>query len=119
VKAELQRLESEASSHLKSLSSDLSSSAEQSSTLPSPPELGRQKVAKEVESLRKKLERRKMREEVVGDKAVEKAKNEVVKCLRDKGAQGEKRPLDCWREVEEFKRGVARLESQFLGRALQ
>jgi altered-inheritance-of-mitochondria protein 13 len=65
--------------------------------------------------LKSKLEKRRLREDVVGDKAVEKAKREVVTCLRI----NDRRPLDCWREVEAFKREVGRLEKDFLGRVLE
>ena len=40
------------------------------------------------------------------DEGVEKAKSEVVKCLRE----NDRRPLDCWKEVENFKNEVRRLE---------
>ena len=56
-----------------------------------------------------------MREDVVGDKGVEKARGEVVTCLR----VNDRRPLDCWREVEAFKREVGRLEKGFLGRVME
>jgi len=48
----------------------------------------------------------------VDDKGVMAAKDGVVKCLRE----NDRRPLDCWREVEAFKREVGRLEKGFLGR---
>jgi len=72
-------------------------------------------VQKEIEVLRKKLQQRRLREDVVGDKAVEKAKKEVVTCLR----VNDRRPLDCWKEVEAFKKEVGRLEKGFLGRILE
>ncbi|MCJ1409772.1 hypothetical protein MMC19_003855 [Ptychographa xylographoides] len=78
-------------------------------------DLGRQSVQQEIEALRAKLQRRKMREDVVGDKGVEKARGEVVTCLR----VNDRRPLDCWREVEAFKREVGRLEKGFLGRVME
>ncbi len=58
--------------------------------------------------MRRKLEGRKKLVEVDG--AVEKAKEEVVSCLRT----NDRRPLDCWREVEAFKREVGRLERGFV-----
>lgn len=59
---------------------------------------------KEVEALKKKLEsRRKVRE--IPD-SVESARSDVVRCLRD----NDRRPLDCWKEVETFKEEVRRLE---------
>ena len=75
-------------------------------------DLGSQSVQAEINNLKKKLQARKIREEVVGDKGVEKAKSEVVKCLRE----NDRRPLDCWKEVEAFKSEVGRLEKGFLGR---
>lgn len=67
-------------------------------------------MQKEIESLKRKLEKRKVREEVAGDEGVERAKGKLVKCLREK----DRRPLDCWEEVEGFKREVGRLERRFV-----
>ena len=77
-------------------------------------DLGRESVQKEIEELRKKLGQRKIREDIVGDKGVEKSKQEMVKCLRI----NDRRPLDCWQEVEAFKKEVGRLEKDFLGKVL-
>lgn len=44
------------------------------------------------------------------DEGVEKAKNEVVKCLRE----NDRRPLDCWKEVEAFKKEVRRMEGTWV-----
>ncbi|EGE84178.1 DUF1690 domain-containing protein [Blastomyces dermatitidis ATCC 18188] len=61
-------------------------------------------VQQEISALSAKLaERRKVRDL---DEGMEKARDAVVRCLRG----NEKRPLDCWREVEGFKREVGRLE---------
>ena len=49
------------------------------------------------------------------DGAVEKARQEVITCLR----VNDRRPLDCWREVEDFKREVGRLEQRFLGKVME
>jgi altered-inheritance-of-mitochondria protein 13 len=67
-------------------------------------DLGREAVQNDVKELRKKLEQRKKLTPV--DEGVEKAKSEVVKCLRE----NDRRPLDCWKEVENFKNEVRRLE---------
>lgn len=67
-------------------------------------DLGREAVQNDVKELRKKLEQRKKLTAV--DEGVEKAKSEVVKCLRE----NDRRPLDCWKEVENFKNEVRRLE---------
>ncbi len=64
--------------------------------------------------LKEKLKRRKLKEDVVQDKEIDKAKGEVIKCLR----LNDRRPLDCWREVEAFKDEVGRLERSFLGKVM-
>lgn len=123
----MERLSNETSQQLSTLSESIS--VEASSENPSPSsqdsipkdgesedhkkqDLGRESVQKEIDELKRKLQQRKMREEVVGDKAVENAKDSVIKCLRE----NDRRPLDCWREVDAFKREVGRLERGFLGR---
>ena len=140
VTAELSRLSDETSTALSKLEEEISSNPDNSSNSgplesgshptgnPFPPgagadavskkegdrlrDLGSQSVQAEINNLKKKLQARKIREEVVGDKGVEKAKSEVVKCLRE----NDRRPLDCWKEVEAFKSEVGRLEKGFLGR---
>lgn len=71
-------------------------------------------VSKEVAELRSKLERRKKLEQSP-DAAVEKAKEGLVQCLR----VNDRRPLDCWEQVEAFKAEVAKLEQKFVDRALR
>lgn len=71
-------------------------------------QLGRNAVQKDVEELRKKLEHSKKVQEL--DENVEKAKSEVVKCLRG----NDRRPLNCYREVEAFRREVRRLEGKWV-----
>ncbi|KAI4720251.1 hypothetical protein E4T48_03409 [Aureobasidium sp. EXF-10727] len=71
-------------------------------------------VSKEVAELRSKLERRKKLEQSP-DAAVEKAKEGLVQCLR----LNDRRPLDCWEQVEAFKAEVAKLEQKFVDRALR
>lgn len=66
----------------------------------------------EIEQLRATLEGRRKLVEV--DENVERARNEVVTCLR----LHDRRPLDCWKEVEGFKREVARLEEAFVDRVV-
>lgn len=72
-------------------------------------------MQREVEALKRRLEERKGREAEASDRAVEKARTEVVTCLR----ANDRRPLDCWREVGIFRREVGRLERGFLGRVLE
>jgi MICOS complex subunit MIC19 len=47
-------------------------------------------------------------------KDVAKAREELVGCLR----KNDRRPLDCWRQVEEFKESVGRMEREFVERVL-
>ena len=67
-------------------------------------DLGRESVQNDVQSLRKKLESRKKLTEI--DEGVEKAKSEVIRCLRE----NDRRPLDCYKEVERFKEEVRKME---------
>ena len=70
-------------------------------------------VTKEIEALKKKLETRKKLEEA--DPQVNKAKEDVVACLR----LHDRRPLDCWKEVDNFKREVGRLERDFVEKTIR
>lgn len=79
-------------------------------TQPIDRELSRETVNSDIEELRLKLEGRKKLAELDGDLA--KAKADVVSCLR----LNDRRPLDCWKEVESFKKEVARLEEAFVDR---
>ncbi|KAF7197076.1 MICOS complex subunit mic19 [Pseudocercospora fuligena] len=68
-------------------------------------------VQKEVMDLKQKLEQRKKLEKVPD--SVEKAKESLVQCLRT----NDRRPLDCWQEVEQFKKEVGKLEQAFIQKA--
>jgi MICOS complex subunit MIC19 len=62
------------------------------------------------------LENRKKVVEVgVLDKDVEKARDDVVKCLRG----NDRRPLDCWREVERFREEVRRVEEKWVEKVVR
>ncbi|KJZ72553.1 hypothetical protein HIM_08077 [Hirsutella minnesotensis 3608] len=69
-------------------------------------------LGKEVEELRHKLEGRKQLRPVPD--SVEKARGEVVRCLRE----NDRRPLDCWQEVENFKAEVKKLEKGWVDRVI-
>ncbi|KAL2021012.1 hypothetical protein VTK56DRAFT_7786 [Thermocarpiscus australiensis] len=74
--------------------------------------VSQQAVSRAVEELRAKLEeRRKVRQL---PESVEKARGEVVRCLRE----NDRRPLDCWREVEAFKEEVRRLEKGWVDKVV-
>lgn len=69
-------------------------------------------MLKDIERLRTKLESRKKLSAL--DENVERAKTEVVNCLRI----NDRRPLDCWKEVDSFKREVAKLEQAFVDKVV-
>jgi MICOS complex subunit MIC19 len=68
-------------------------------------------VQKEIMDLRQKLDSRKKLDKVSPE--VEKAKENLVTCLRT----NDRRPLDCWQEVETFKQEVGKLEKAFIQKA--
>lgn len=68
-------------------------------------------VSKEIMDLRAKLDSRKKVEKVPQE--VEKAKESLVSCLRT----NDRRPLDCWEEVQAFKVEVGKLEKAFIQKA--
>ncbi|KAK4550784.1 hypothetical protein LTR36_000363 [Oleoguttula mirabilis] len=68
----------------------------------------RDSVQKEIMDLRQKLDARKKVEKTSPE--VEKAKEKVVQCLR----AHDRRSLDCWQEVEQFKVEVGKLEKKFV-----
>ncbi|KAL9041992.1 MAG: hypothetical protein Q9214_003921, partial [Letrouitia sp. 1 TL-2023] len=135
VQSELSRLESETSKRFSELKESISvpdSTSDSSEPGAAPPDqpsakgdpetkasakskdLSSQSVEKEIDSLKEKLKRRRVKDDVVKDKGVEKAKEELVECLKLK----DRRPLDCWKEVDSFKEEVGRLERGFLGKSL-
>jgi altered-inheritance-of-mitochondria protein 13 len=99
VAAELKRLQEEEAAALRAAEEKLSASSPEDDSKPS-----RQAVSKEVEALKQKLESRRKVREIPA--SVEAARGEVVRCLRE----NDRRPLDCWKEVEAFKEEVRRLE---------
>jgi MICOS complex subunit MIC19 len=70
------------------------------------------KVQEEIERLKKELGQRKVLKDLPRD--VEAAREGVISCLR----VNDRRPLDCWKEVEVFKREVRKMEEDFVGRIL-
>ncbi|KAK4209864.1 putative DUF1690 domain-protein [Rhypophila decipiens] len=111
VTAELKRLQAEEAEALQEKQAKLSapptSTDDTQDNKPS-----RQTVSKEIETLRAKLEeRRKVR--TIPD-TVEAARSEVVRCLRE----NDRRPLDCWKEVEQFKEEVRKLEKGWVDKVI-
>ena len=72
-------------------------------------------MQEDIEKLKGKLKERQLKEDIMKDGELNKAKDKVVACLR----LNDRRPLDCWKEVEVFKREVGRLEGAFLGKVLE
>jgi MICOS complex subunit MIC19 len=70
------------------------------------------KVQSQLDQLKAQLSQRKVLKELPKD--VEKARGDVVNCLR----VNDRRPLDCWKEVEVFKAAVRRLEEDFVSKVL-
>lgn len=65
-------------------------------------------LGKEVDELRRKLEERKKVREL--PESVENSRSAVIRCLREH----DRRPLDCWQEVEDFKAEVKKLEKTWV-----
>ncbi|KAI1391915.1 DUF1690-domain-containing protein [Hypoxylon trugodes] len=103
VTSELRKLEAQESALLKAAQEKLTSEPLPENS-PEEQQRSRQTVSKEVEALRARLDKRKQLKPV--PETVEKARGEVVRCL----LENDRRPLDCWREVEAFKEEVRRLE---------
>ena len=72
-------------------------------------------MQEDIEKLKVKLKERQLKEDIMKDGDMNKAKEKVVACLR----LNDRRPLDCWKEVEVFKSEVGRLEGAFLRRVLE
>jgi altered-inheritance-of-mitochondria protein 13 len=109
VNSELKRLQERASKDFEELSAKISAAEESAkekgkSAGDALRDLGRESVQNEVQELRKKLEQRKKLTAI--DEGVEKAKSEVIRCLRE----NDRRPLDCYKEVENFKSEVRKME---------
>jgi altered-inheritance-of-mitochondria protein 13 len=109
VAAELKRLRAQEADALRDAQQKLSAepSADQKSDdlqrkLDGGP--SRQEVSKAVEALQTKLEARRKVRQLPG--TLESARDNVERCLRE----NDRRPLDCWREVEAFKEEVRRME---------
>ncbi|KAJ4416913.1 hypothetical protein N0V82_006463 [Gnomoniopsis sp. IMI 355080] len=107
VATELRKLHDEETSRLSSL---LAKVADE--TAPESTPTSRHKASKEIEELERKLQTRKLVKEV--PESVEISRSEVVRCLRE----NDRRPLDCWKEVQAFKEEVRRLEKGWVERVI-
>ncbi|KAI9828312.1 MAG: hypothetical protein M1832_002740 [Thelocarpon impressellum] len=116
VAEELQRLQAREAQALRDLEDKISAepaSSDDGRKGGESSDLGRAGVQRDIATLRQRLDGRRKLEEL--DRDVARAKDEVVQCLRTH----ERRPLDCWKEVEAFRKEVGRLERGFVDRALR
>lgn len=109
VAEELKRLREQEAAALKEAQQKASIPADEETAATGP---SRQIVSKEVESLRARLEERKKVRQL--PESLEQARSEVVRCLRE----NDRRPLDCWQEVEAFKEEVRRLEKGWVDKVI-
>ena len=114
VRQELTRLEAEQDRKIEEIQDTLSA-APDSQPNDKMKDLGRESVLREIDELKKKLGKRKLSEDIAKDTKVTRAREDVANCLRI----NDRRPLDCWKEVEAFKDEVGRLEKAFLGKVLE
>lgn len=70
------------------------------------------KVQEEIEKLKQQLGQRKTVKDLPKD--VENARQDVISCLRI----NDRKPLDCWKEVEIFKQQVRKMEENYVGSLL-
>lgn len=107
VAQELKKLHAQSSKALSQAHDNISSSDTASSDNNGP---SHQSISNEVAELRRKLEERKQIRQLPAE--VESAREGVIKCLRD----NDRRPLDCWEEVEKFKVEVKKLEKGWVNK---
>ena len=70
---------------------------------------GTASLHEDIEAIKRRVERYSQRKQLGtgADSAVEASRQAVVKCYRENA----ERPLDCWKQVEEFKQQVASIET--------
>ncbi|KAK5632406.1 hypothetical protein RRF57_008120 [Xylaria bambusicola] len=73
----------------------------------------RHTVSAEVEALRARLDKRKQLRPL--PESVEKARGDVVRCL----TENDRRPLNCYEEVEAFKEEVRKLEKSWVDKVVR
>ncbi|CCX08600.1 hypothetical protein FPQ18DRAFT_317997 [Pyronema domesticum] len=102
VASELRRLEARESEILASVDRKLDKQ------IASEDGLNREKVQREIDALKARLEN--VPKVLELEEGVKNARENVVSCLRANST----RPLDCWKEVAEFKEQTRRLEKAFV-----
>lgn len=107
VAAELKKLHKEEDARLREMTARIAEA-----TAPEQTPISRHAVSGEVASLRRRLDDRAGVREV--PEALERARGDVVRCL----TENDRRPLDCWREVEKFKDEVRRMEKGWVEKVI-
>ncbi|KAI1160212.1 hypothetical protein F5B18DRAFT_535248 [Nemania serpens] len=110
VAEELRRLSAQENAALKTT---LEKASESTTTDEDAARGDRRTVSAEVEALRARLHKRKQLRPL--PESVEKARGDVVRCL----LENDRRPLDCWQEVESFKEEVRRLEKSWVDKVVR
>ncbi|KAI0476103.1 DUF1690-domain-containing protein [Xylariaceae sp. FL0804] len=117
VADELRRLGQQASADLSAARAQASEEQQQQNSTKTREQGGREEkkdaVSAEVEALRARLEGRRQLRAV--PESVDRARGDVARCL----VENDRRPLDCWREVERFKEEVRRLEKGWVAKVAQ
>ncbi|KAI1322645.1 hypothetical protein F5Y16DRAFT_404275 [Xylariaceae sp. FL0255] len=116
VAEELKKLSAKESEALKSAREQAmtsTSSSDSQSTTTTTTTVERETVSAEVEALRARLDKRKQLRPL--PESVEAARGDVVRCL----IENDRRPLDCWKEVEAFKEEVRRLERGWVDKVVR
>ncbi|KAJ9114472.1 hypothetical protein QFC20_001345 [Naganishia adeliensis] len=111
LQAETERLRTEEASIMAKISSAL----EKENLDKEKPGMSSELLSRDMEEVREKLEklgrkRKEVFEEQGEKKEVRKQRDAVVQCY----LKNHERPLDCWKEVEYFKRSVSNLEADFV-----
>lgn len=112
VAEELKKLETQESAALQAAYEKAAAATEQQGQ-PDDAGPGRHTVSKEVEALRTRLDKRKQLRQL--PESVEASRSRVLACLRE----NDRRPLNCWQEVESFKEEVRRLEKEWVDRIVR
>ncbi|KAI1427241.1 hypothetical protein F5Y12DRAFT_738009 [Xylaria sp. FL1777] len=111
VSDELQKLSAQESAALKTTLAKASEITDKDAAAEA--QGGREKVSAEVEALRARLDKRKQLRPV--PESVERARGDVVRCL----LENDRRPLDCYQEVEAFKEEVRKLEKSWVDKVVR
>ncbi|KAI0130100.1 hypothetical protein BJ170DRAFT_681570 [Xylariales sp. AK1849] len=113
VSEELKKLQRKESAALAAAQKKASEITKDPSSDSQAKENSQQAVSKEVEALRARLDKRKQLREL--PESVERARSEVVQCL----IGNDRRPLNCWKEVEAFKEEVRKLEKDWVEKVVR